>query len=384
MVHIPRPVAIGIAVAAGAVVGGTGAYWWLQERQGSLQKPLLHPALRFGAPTTSYTRTFETFVVEYDPRMRVPRWVLEHFNASSMKGDGTRSSSRFVEDGAIPERFRASLEMFRGSGYDRGHMAPAANHKSSQKAMDDTFVLSNIAPQVGEGFNRDYWARFERFVQDLAYNNCEDVFVVTGPLFLPRPGPTGWRMEHSMLGNPPQLMGLPTHFYKVMVAEGKPSSPGTVVGAFVMPNARVDPSTPLSSFAVPLSALEAVAGVEFFPNLLRDEHRVAVDEASLMWQQYGCEMKPHLRLTDPLSSQTLLPPLPSAANATAIQKREAMRDRQIARPGAMRNGFRHVCEHNACTLPAERWWESNSKKVKAKDLRRTQSSPDLQPSPAGR
>ena len=54
----------------------------------------------------------------------------------------------------------------RGSGYDRGHLAPAADHKGSQKAMNSTFNLSNISPQVGEGFNRDYWARFEKFVKD--------------------------------------------------------------------------------------------------------------------------------------------------------------------------------------------------------------------------
>jgi DNA/RNA endonuclease G (NUC1) len=40
------------------------------------------------------------------------------------------------------------------SGYDRGHMVPAADAKISQGAMDETFFLSNVAPQVGDGFNR--------------------------------------------------------------------------------------------------------------------------------------------------------------------------------------------------------------------------------------
>ena len=43
--------------------------------------------------------------------------------------------------------------------YDRGHLAPAADHKGSQKAMEETFTLSNISPQVGKGFNRCAAAR---------------------------------------------------------------------------------------------------------------------------------------------------------------------------------------------------------------------------------
>ena len=39
---------------------------------------------------------------------------------------------------------------FRKSGYDRGHLAAAANHRSSQNSMCATFFLSNMSPQVGE------------------------------------------------------------------------------------------------------------------------------------------------------------------------------------------------------------------------------------------
>ena len=53
--------------------------------------------------------------------------------------------------------------------------------------------------QVGKGMNRDYWARFERFVQ-LLTNTCDDVWIVTGPLYLPRPSQDGWRMDYRLLG----------------------------------------------------------------------------------------------------------------------------------------------------------------------------------------
>ena len=111
-----------------------------------------------------------------------------------------------MEDAAIEPRFRSTLAQYKNSGYDRGHMAPAAAHKSSQRTMDETFVLSNASPQVGPGFNRDYWARFERFVQALT-TKCSEVYVATGPLYLPRPAASaaaadagGWVMDHPMLG----------------------------------------------------------------------------------------------------------------------------------------------------------------------------------------
>lgn len=41
------------------------------------------------------------------------------------------------------------------------------------------------------------------------------------------------------------------------------------VGAFVMPNSPIDPETPLASFAVPLGALEEVAGGVINAGVLR-------------------------------------------------------------------------------------------------------------------
>jgi len=75
---------------------------------------------------------------------------------SGVKGSdtGDRSKSNFMEDESLPAMFRAKLQDYFRSGYDRGHMVPAADAKLSQDAMDETFLLSNIAPQVGVGFNR--------------------------------------------------------------------------------------------------------------------------------------------------------------------------------------------------------------------------------------
>lgn len=67
---------------------------------------------------------------------------------------GSRTVGAFDGGFKLTEDFR--------SGYDRGHMVPAADAKISQGAMDETFFLSNVAPQVGDGFNRHCTSLFAR------------------------------------------------------------------------------------------------------------------------------------------------------------------------------------------------------------------------------
>ena len=66
----------------------------------------------------------------------------------------------------IPQHLRAILADYRGKGFDRGHMAPAADHRSSPEAMADTFFMTNMCPQCPE-LNRGYWAKFDKYVRDL-------------------------------------------------------------------------------------------------------------------------------------------------------------------------------------------------------------------------
>lgn len=81
--------------------------------------------------------------------------------------------------------YRARNHDYKQSGFDRGHLAAAGNHRLCQEYADETFVLSNIAPQVGAGFNRDAWNNLEKYVRKLARMH-KNVYVCTGPLYLPR------------------------------------------------------------------------------------------------------------------------------------------------------------------------------------------------------
>lgn len=160
-----------------------------------------------------------------------------------------------MEDVSIPEKFRAKLKDYFRSGYDRGHQVPAADAKWSQLAMDDTFALSNMCPQVGEGFNRDYWAHFEDFCRRLTLS-YPSVRIVTGPLYLPKREADGkWRVSYEVIGSPPNV-SVPTHFYKVIYGEKGPNGSPVSLGAFVLPNAHIANDKPLTDFEVPVEAVE--------------------------------------------------------------------------------------------------------------------------------
>ncbi|KAL1843809.1 hypothetical protein VTJ49DRAFT_7519 [Mycothermus thermophilus] len=213
-----------------------------------------------------------SLISSYDRRTRNPHWVVEHITPASLAiRDGDRKNSAFLEDPIIPEKFRARLADYFRSGYDRGHQVPAADCKWSQQAMDDTFYLTNMCPQVGDGFNRDYWAHFEDFCRRLT-QKYPSVRVVTGPLYLPKRDPADgkWKVTYEVIGNPPSV-AVPTHFYKVIYAEeeapGKQENGKVALGAFVLPNAVIPNSKPLSDFEVPLEAVERASGLEFASKL---------------------------------------------------------------------------------------------------------------------
>ncbi|KAI5449494.1 nuclease [Naganishia albida] len=254
----------------------------------------------FPGPTPDILKR-TAYVAAYDRRLRHPSWTAEHLTAENLgkvpasttpvipmtavppaKEKGDRSRSQFIEDPDVPAMFRAQLKDYFRSGYDRGHMVPAADAKTSQKAMDETFYLTNIAPQVGEGFNRHYWAYVEDFCRRLT-GNFEDVYVFTVPLYLPAQGPDGkWRVSYEMIGNPPNI-AVPTHFAKVILTSrpqttsfGLPAKSASnaltvsdavrdvSVGAFVLPNAVIPDQVPLTSFQVPVETVEKAAGLTLF------------------------------------------------------------------------------------------------------------------------
>ncbi|KAG8738591.1 nuclease [Ceratobasidium sp. 414] len=212
--------------------------------------------LRYGSPgPISDLITRKAYVAGYDRRMRHPAWTAEHLTRASLaKGPasesskGDRSQSTFAEDVSLPVPFRARLQDYFKSGYDRGHMVPAADAKVSQIPSD--------------------WAYTEEWCRRLT-STFQDVFVFTVPLYLPKQDSDGkYRVTYEVIGNPPNV-SVPTHFAKVVLGS-RPTSPATPqltelsVGAFVLPNSEIPDETPLTKFVVPVEAVERAAGLALF------------------------------------------------------------------------------------------------------------------------
>ena len=141
--YLPLPV----VSASSAPISSVPA---VQSESSLSVKPSVSQIMKHGFPSLDNIRSFDDFVLAYDKRNRTPHWVFEHLTHEKVKrNDGiTRENSQFTADDSIHEYFRATNDDYKKSGYDRGHLAAAGNHRWSQKAMDQTFHLSNISPQV--------------------------------------------------------------------------------------------------------------------------------------------------------------------------------------------------------------------------------------------
>jgi len=197
------------------------------------------------------------YTLAYDGKTRHASWVYEELTAEKLEGSTERSDYDFMEDPLIPPSLRANKSDYRGSGYDRGHLSPAGNARSSPETMKDTFYLSNISPQHPQ-LNRKYWLKLERHVREMTKSHAK-VYVITGPLFLPEEGKDGKKyVRYQVLGE--NNVAVPTHYFKVI--HGKKDN-AFITEAYILPNQPIDNQLPLSTFRVTLEKVERSAGLIF-------------------------------------------------------------------------------------------------------------------------
>jgi len=217
------------------------------------------------------------YVLDYDNERKDPIWVIEWLKPERFKGSADREKlgNPFAPDPDLQADKRAELSDYRGSGYDRGHMAPAASMKFSTEAMKESFYLSNMAPQVGIGLNRGIWAGLEKLTRTWTCDRSELV-VITGPIFDEQPKSIGR-----------DAVAVPSAFFKIVYEPGRKRAI-----AFILPNTKIDLGghdawEALKSYIVPIAQVEAETGLNFLSKLsARDQKRLETRK-SIMWPDRG-------------------------------------------------------------------------------------------------
>ncbi|CAB3407501.1 unnamed protein product [Caenorhabditis bovis] len=239
--------------------------------------------MKYGYPGHTNLKHFNDYVLSYDTRTRTAHWVCEHLTPESLKRgkDVNRGLSEFQPFPETHEYFRAVNEDYKGSGFDRGHLAAAGNHRTSQIALDQTFFLCNNSPQVGKGFNRDKWNDLEIYCRKLA-KNALNTYVVTGPLYLPREFDDGKKyVKYQVIGK--NNVAVPTHFFKVVLVETKLGH--FEMESFILPNAVIPDSTDIAEFHVPIDAIERHAGFLIFDKFQREKLNKINRKSVGLWQK---------------------------------------------------------------------------------------------------
>lgn len=228
--------------------------------------------MKFGFPGNTNLKMRSNYVLSYDQRCRNPIWVFEHLtkeNTSKTEYTVDRSKFDFSEDTSVPPIFRATNKDFYKSGFDRGHLAAAANHRAHHEWMEQTFLLTNISPQTPT-LNQITWNNLEKYTRSLTHH-YQDVYVCSGPLYLPiREDDGKLYVKYQVLE--PNHVAVPTHFFKVIVCQKKGFFD---LQCYVMPNEDiVNPEQPIANFLTPLEAVEKASGLSICSALPKDRLRM--------------------------------------------------------------------------------------------------------------
>ncbi len=224
------------------------------------------------------------YTLNYREEYEQADWVAYELTASETEGTFERTDN-FREDPLVLTG-SASGEDYKGSGFDRGHLAPAGDMKLTGQTMSDSFYLSNMSPQ-NPSFNRGIWKNLEELVRDWA-RQYGSLFIVTGPILtkedLPRIGTSG--------------VAVPVYFYKVILVYDE--SVQKSIG-FVLPNKKGE--FPLSSYAVTVDDVEILTGIDFFPGLPDPEE----EEIESVIEKETWDFYPAGESSAPLREQNLSP-----------------------------------------------------------------------------
>jgi endonuclease G len=217
----------------------------------------IHVAL--GVPTDSDASDdilieHDSFVLSYNPHLREPNWVSWHVTAADL--GLVKRQNRFHTDSLLPDIYAAVLPTdYRATGYDRGHMCPSADRTATIEENDETFVMTNMEPQLHR-LNAGPWSQLEAFERHLVTADHKEVFIVAGGVFDSVPMTIG------------PGIAVPHANYKIIVVvepgQGVDGvNDATVVYAAVMANAAAVSGTHWRQYLTTVDDIELQTGYDF-------------------------------------------------------------------------------------------------------------------------
>ena len=186
----------------------------------------------------------ENYSLGYDEDTEQAVWVIYEYTKDEANTPPVKRKDKFRPDPSVPTG-SAALSDYKKSGFDRGHLAPAADMAFSKQAMNDSFFMSNMSPQRPR-FNRGIWKKLEAKVRSWAK---KDTIIVVA---------AGVLKGSKHIGKNDVL--VPEFYYKVIYVPSKEKAI-----AFLLPNKAS--TAPLKTFVIPIDALEEHTGIDFFPAL---------------------------------------------------------------------------------------------------------------------
>ena len=181
----------------------------------------------------------------YDEDWEQARWVAYRLTPKQVSNRRANRRDDFRPDQAV-RTGSADREDYRRSGYSRGHLVPAGDMSFDEVAMNETFLYSNMSPQLA-GHNGAVWRELEETVRDWVRTQGT-TYIVTGPIIGRRPQRIGANQ-----------VAVPEAFYKVLLRED-----GEAIGFIIPHEVQRDR---LGEFAVSIDEVEQHTGLDFFPEL---------------------------------------------------------------------------------------------------------------------
>lgn len=202
--------------------------------------------LPFGAPTakpntTTICRT--SYMVNHDPVAKIPVWVAYSLQPQTAISCLPRDDA-FAPDNSLAKGQRAELVDYQKSGYDQGHLANNADMSVSAQAAKESFLLSNMSPQL-PSVNRGIWKQLESSVRAWAFNQKHPLTVYAGDIWTP----------HSITIGPDKVI-VPDFLWKVVIDQTTKKSL-----AFIFPHVDGLQATNIAPFQVTVSQVEQSTGL---------------------------------------------------------------------------------------------------------------------------